>query len=176
VLSRQVNRHGLVSLQAATASDEPVVANLLQLYIHELSEIFPQVTLGADGRFPYPRLPLYWSEAERRFPFLIRCGERLAGFALATRGSPVTTNPDVMDVAEFFVIRQLRRTSVGRDAAFLLWNRFPGPWTTRVAAHHGNAVAFWRRVIGEYTKGAATESQLAHLTSEWRVFGFESSG
>ena len=176
-MSPEANQHrGVVSLHPATPDDEPILSNLLQLYIHDLSAIFPKVVLGRDGRFEYPRLPLYWSEPERRFAFLIRCGERLAGFALATRGSPVTTNPDVMDVAEFFVIRQYRRSSVGRDAAFHLWNHFPGPWTTRVASHHASAVAFWSRVIGEYTQGAAAESQHRHLTSDWRVFAFESTG
>ncbi|MFL5614008.1 MAG: GNAT family N-acetyltransferase [Gemmatimonadaceae bacterium] len=166
--------HGRVSLEQARVIDEPVLANLLQLYIHDLSEIFPKVALGADGRFDYPRLPLYWSEPERRFPFLIRCNDRLAGFALATRGSPATSDPDVMDVAEFFVIRQLRRSSVGRDAAFLLWNRFPGRWTIRVAAHHASGIAFWSRVIGEYTKGAVTESANTRLTTDWRVFTLDS--
>jgi predicted acetyltransferase len=166
--------HGAVSLEPAAPAEEPVLANLLQLYIHDLSEIFPKVALGADGRFEYPRLPLYWSEPERRFPFLIRCGERLAGFVLATRGSPVTTDPDVMDVAEFFVIRQYRRSSVGRDAAFLLWNRFPGPWTIRVVAHHASGAAFWRRIASEYTKGTATKSHRTHLTSDWLVFSFDS--
>ena len=30
--------------------------------------------MGADGRFGYPRLALYWSEPERRFAFLIKWG------------------------------------------------------------------------------------------------------
>ena len=70
-----------VSLAVATPADAPLLANLLELYLHDLSEAFP-IEVGADGRFGYEFLPLYWTEAGRRFPFLIRCGPRVAGFAL----------------------------------------------------------------------------------------------
>ena len=47
-----------VTLEPATRSDAPLLANLLELYVHDLSEIFP-VRIGEDGRFGYERLPLY---------------------------------------------------------------------------------------------------------------------
>jgi predicted acetyltransferase len=87
-------------LEVATLSEAPLLANLLELYLHDLSVAFPAIQLGADGRFGYPWLPLYWSEPERRFPFLIREAGRVAGFALATRGSPASDDPTVFDVAE----------------------------------------------------------------------------
>jgi len=43
------------------------------------------------------QLPLYWSEPDRRFPFLVRCGHLLAGFAFVTRGSPVSDDSNVLD-------------------------------------------------------------------------------
>lgn len=76
-----------VTLDAASPADSALLANLLELYIHDVSDVFPDVELGADGRFGYPRLPLYWSEPERRFAFLIRRNGRVAGFALAMRES-----------------------------------------------------------------------------------------
>ena len=111
-----------VTLDSATLADAELLSNLLELYTHDLSAAFPNVQLGPDGRFGYDKLPRYWTEPDRRFPFLIRCDGRVAGFALATRGSPVVADPNVFDVAEFFVLRQYRRSGVGREAAFLLWN------------------------------------------------------
>src|SRR5262249_23093675 len=98
-----------VTLDIATPSDAEVLSNLLELYVHDLSEAFPSIELGEDGRFGYPKLPLYWSEPERRFAFLLRCDGRLAGFVLATCGSPAAEDPEVFDVAEFFVLRRYRR-------------------------------------------------------------------
>jgi predicted acetyltransferase len=57
------------------------------------SSWFP-IEIGADGRFGYERQALYWTEPERRFAFLIKSGERVAGFVLVTRGSPVSDDPN----------------------------------------------------------------------------------
>lgn len=157
-----------VSLDVATRSDSAVLSNLLELYIHDLSAVFPHVELGPDGRFGYPRLPLYWSEPDRRFAFLIKCEGRVAGFVLAARDAA-----DVLDIAEFFVMRRYRRSGVGRRAAFLLWDRFPGAWTVRVAEGNVGALAFWRGVVAEYTKGTASESTRSGEPNAWRVYSFQ---
>jgi predicted acetyltransferase len=163
-----------ITLDAAAASDAALLSNLLELYIHDLSEAFPDVEPGADGRFGYPKLPLYWSEPDRRFAFIIRCAGRIAGCVLATRGSPAVNDSGVLDVAEFFVMRRYRRSGVGRQAAFLLWTRFPGRWTVRVSEANRGGLAFWRDVIGEFANGTATESARPGTPDGWRVFSFES--
>lgn len=161
-------------LDAATQADSPLLENLLELYIHDLSAAFPSIELGADGRFGYAKLPLYWAEPERRFPFLIRHQGRLAGFALATRGSPVSDDPNVFDVAEFFVLRRFRRSGVGRQAVRLLWQRLPGNWIVRASQGSPGAVPFWARVIAEYSAGTATEATRPGVPHPWRVFSFQS--
>jgi predicted acetyltransferase len=164
-----------VSLQAAVASDAPLLANLLELYIHDLSAVFPSIQVGSDGRFGYPKLPLYWSDPARHFPFLIRLRERLAGFVLATRGSPVSEDPEVRDIAEFFVLRGERRAGVGGAAARLLWDRLPGRWTVRVSQGNLGAIPFWSGLIDEYTRGQTTETARLGQPHAWRVFSFESA-
>jgi predicted acetyltransferase len=163
-----------VTLHVATESDAPLLGNLLELYIHDLSDVFAGLEVGPDGRFGYRRLPLYWSQPGKRFPFLFRLDGRVAGFALVQRGSPVNANPDTLDVEEFFVLRQYRRAGVGREAAALLWNRLPGDWTVRVAEDNRGALPFWRDVIGKYTDGVASEASLLHDGRKWRVFSFRS--
>jgi predicted acetyltransferase len=165
-----------IALDVATFADAALLSNLLELYIHDLSAVFPGIELGDDGRFGYSKLPLYWSEPERRFPFLIRCDSRVVGFALATRGSPASDDPNVLDVAEFFVIRSRRRSGVGRQAAVLLWNGLPGRWIVRVSEGNPGAVPFWRSVIAENTSGAVSESKRPGHPHEWRVFSFGSPG
>ena len=50
-----------IEIVAAAAEQEPVLANLLQLYAHDFSE-FHDVPMLADGRFAkYKPLHLYWS-------------------------------------------------------------------------------------------------------------------
>jgi predicted acetyltransferase len=163
-----------VSLEPATQSDSPLLSNLLELYIHDLSDVFPQVELGPDGRFGYPRLSRYWSDPDTHFAFLIRVDGRVGGFVLATRGSPLSNDPKVFDVAEFFVLRRYRRAGVGGRAARLLWARFPGTWIVRVLEGNTRALEFWRRTVAELVGDAVQESRLAAQPNAWRVFRFES--
>jgi len=41
----------MVSLDQASEGDSVLLSNLLELYIHDMSEVFPHVQLGPDGRF-----------------------------------------------------------------------------------------------------------------------------
>ncbi|HEY4212802.1 MAG TPA: hypothetical protein VGM84_15070 [Steroidobacteraceae bacterium] len=165
---------GEVVLEPATARDATVLSNLLELYSHDLSDVFA-LEPGADGRFGYEKLPLYWSQPESRFPFLIRAGAQLAGFALVTRGSPASEDPNDFDIAEFFVLRRHRRCRVGRRAAFLLYNRFAARWIVRVSEGNQKGLQFWANVIAEYTSGTAVERTRPGSPHAWRVFSFNSA-
>ena len=163
-----------VEIIPATPEQEPVLANLLELYAHDFSE-FVELTLGPDGRFGYPHLHLYWKEPGR-LPFVIKAGGRLAGFALVRRGSEVSGDPEVWDVAEFFVVRGLRRLGVGASAAREIWKRLPGRWEVRVIERNVKAAAFWRRAVCEFL-GEETEPTRFDEGGQARLlFSFESEG
>ena len=163
-----------VTLDLAAPRDAAVLANLLELYSHDLSDVFG-LEVGTDGRFGYDKLPLYWQEPGRRFAFLIRRGGALAGFALATRGSPASDDPDVFDVAEFFVVRRHRGAGVGRRAAGLLWDRVAARWIVRVSEANRGGYGFWSSAVARYTGGAFTETTRAGSPNPWRVFAFDSA-
>ncbi|HET7545362.1 MAG TPA: GNAT family N-acetyltransferase [Polyangiaceae bacterium] len=150
-----------------------LLANLLELYLHDLSETFAQIQLGPDGRFGYPWLESYWTEREKRFPFLIRQQGKVTGFALAQRGSPLSDDPEVFDVAEFFVLRSERRSGVGARAATLLWERFAGRWIVRVAEGNRAGLPFWTRVIHSYAGDAASQTVRGEARNRFRVFAFD---
>lgn len=156
-------------MHEAGAADEMLLANLLELYIHDLSAVFTQVRLGEDGRFGYASLAAYLEGEPGRRAFVLRVDGRVAGFALARRGSPAVPEPEVWDVAEFFVLRAYRGGGVGRAAALALWERLGGAWTVRVANKNVPALAFWRRVVASYA-GAVRELSWSPGTEPWTVF------
>jgi predicted acetyltransferase len=162
-----------ITLHRATEVDSSLLANLLELYIHDLSEAF-SAEVGADGRFGYDRLAHYWSEPERRFAYVIRNGAEIAGFALACIGSPASDDPTVLDVAEFFVLRRHRRFGVGQRAAYLLWNALPGNWTVRVSMGNAGGLAFWQTAVQTYTEGRWSEKAMPGNHHPWRVFSLRS--
>jgi predicted acetyltransferase len=154
----------------ATRDQEPVLANLLELYAHDFSELIG-LQLQSDGRFGYPSLPLYWQE-ERRYPFLVTVEGRLAGFVLVAGGSRTSGDPDVWDMAEFFIVRGYRRRGIGAAVAQEVWARFPGSWEVRVRDINKPAHAFWRTAISQFTGSDAPEADFQQGEKRWWVFSF----
>ena len=124
--------------------------------------------LGAGGTGAFPSLTLTgqashdllgaWFRDERFIPFVILHGTGLSGFALVQRTSPARGGPQAaFRLAEFFVRRQVRRLGIGREAARLLFDRFEGRWLVTESHGHREAVVFWRKVIGGYTRGRYRE-------------------
>jgi predicted acetyltransferase len=163
----------LISLQRATESDAPMLANLLELYIHDLSEAFA-IEVGENGRFGYDRLADYWAEPERRFAYVIRNNTAIAGFALTCIGSPASDDPNVLDVAEFFVLRRHRRLGVGQRAAHLLWDIQPGNWIVRVSTGNPRGLSFWPAAIETYAGERWSDKSMPGTRHPWRVFSLRS--
>ena len=157
---------------AATPEQRPILANLLELYAHDFSE-FHDLELGADGRFGYKHLPTYWAEPDR-LPFLVKVDGNLAGFVLAKRGSEVSGDEDVWDVAEFFIIRGYRRRGIGMEVAHEVWRRFPGQWEVRVLKTNDTAKEFWERVINRYIGESVVPVSVEKGGESWYLFSFES--
>ena len=53
-----------VEVRPAAPEEEPVLANLLELYAHDFSAL-ADLQLHPDGRYGYPGLPRYWQEDTR---------------------------------------------------------------------------------------------------------------
>ena len=152
--------------------EQPILANLFQLYAHDFSGFY-DVDLGPEGRYIYTPLPLYWSEPTR-FPFLVKVNGELAGFALVKRGSDVSGDPEIWDMAEFFVIRKHRRHGVGTRIAHQVWRRFPGRWEVRVLQLNDSAKPFWERAIAQFTGTTIQPVPFEKESDAWNVFSFES--
>ena len=153
-----------IELERALPARRDALRHLMQLYVYDFSETLG-LELEEDGRFAAPALDAYWEDA-RRHPFFIRAGGRLAGFALVHRGSRLSGDADVWDMAEFFVLRRHRRAGVGLEAARQAFAAHRGTWEVRQRREATAATAFWRRAIGECTGGAFTEVDLDD--ARWR--------
>ena len=158
----------------ARQEQEPILANLLELYAYDFSE-FHDLELGSDGRFGYGDLPLYWSEPGRH-PFLVWVDDKLAGLILVKRGSEVSGDETVWDVAEFFVLRGYRRRGVGTQIAHEVLRQFPGLWEVRVMESNVSAREFWAHAISILTGEATQPSRVEKDGKWWTLFSFESKG
>jgi predicted acetyltransferase len=156
----------------ARPEQELILANLLESYAHDFSE-FHELELGSDGRFGYGGLPLYWSEPGRH-PFLVWVEGKLAGLILVKRGSGVSGDETVWDVAEFFVLRGYRRRGIGTQIAHEVWRRFPGLWEVRVMESNIVARDFWAHAISTLTGQTIQPVRVEKDGQSWTLFSFES--
>ena len=156
----------------AQPDQEAILANLLELYLHDFSE-FRDLELEPDGTFGYRRLSLYWSESGRH-PFLVWVEGKLAGFILVKRGSEVSGDETAWDVAEFFVLRGYRRRGIGTQIALEVWRRFPGQWEVRVMESNVSARDFWAHAISILTGEAIKPVRVEKDGEWWTLFSFES--
>ena len=144
-----------VLVAVARADECPILQNLFELYTYEFSDL-----VGCDveenGRFLRRPMTMYWEDEWRR-PFLFRVDGKLAGFALIHHRSHISGDTDVWDMAEFFVLRKYRHHGVGGGVATRLFEMHRGAWEVRQLHANKAAIAFWRRAIGDFTRGRFEE-------------------
>ncbi len=88
--------------------------------------------------------------------YLVHADGVLAGFALVRDGA-YFAGDGTRDISEFFILRRHRRQGIGAEVARRMFDAFPGKWEVTQLARNVEAQTFWRRVIGEYTRGRYVE-------------------
>ena len=142
----------VLNIQAIPASLEqaPIIAQLYELYTYEMTDL-ADFDINDNGYFGYDDLPLYWKDSNR-YPYLVLVNKKLAGFVLIQKGSPIEIEPDIWDVAEFFIMRKYRKKGVGQFVIQQIWGELKGQWAVRVWDNNKTAHVFWETVIGRFTK------------------------
>ena len=162
-----------VVLEPITKEQAAVFQNLAELYAHDFSEHVP-LDLKPSGRFDVSLGDRWWTDGH--YPFFIRSDENLCGFALVRRGSKFTGAMDVMDVAEFFVVRGARGKRVGAAVAHALFTAFPGGWEIRVRQSNAAALKFWSRAAEEWVGRPVASAQVSFEGVDWNVLRIEPQG
>jgi predicted acetyltransferase len=135
-----------VALRPIDDQDRSVLDKFWQLYKHDLSE-FRNSHPDKSGLFGDERLLTFFGDADR-VAYLMYGAERPVGFAFV-RGLDAPARV----VAEFFVVRSVRRTGIGLKAAQQLLQLHPGQWEIPFQEENPGAARFWRAVAASVTSG-----------------------
>lgn len=124
-----------ISMAGVVAKTE--LRSMLSSYLAEL---------GAYGKvnFDYPYFDAYWSEGERRWPYLIRAGSDVIGFAFVR--APSDRGADY-SLAEFYIRPEARGCGRGIEAAKAVLTAYPGVWYLTIFLLNAPAQAFWPKAI-----------------------------
>ena len=148
-----------IEIRRATREDRPALQRMLELYQHDLSDIWDQ-DVDTDGLYGYV-LDKYWS-IDGCVPFVATVGGRYAGFALADGAVKVEAEVGSAGhwMDQFFVLKKYRRHGLGRHLARAVFDALPGNWEVGQMLGNLPAQHFWRALIAEYTQGQFTEHEL----------------
>lgn len=144
-----------------SARDREWIESVYRDYLDDLSPlntgVFSATSLGEIGYSPNDQLSRWFGDSSVN-PLVILRGSEPVGFAMVARGAAAAGRQPVdYRMAEFFVARTYRRRGVGRLAVELILNRFAGKWEITEYLRNPVAVAFWRRVVANYTHGRFQE-------------------
>lgn len=145
-----------LEVRRAGADDRLPIRRMLELYQHDLSDIWDQ-ELDARGEYGYD-LDRYWHGADCH-PFVVVVDGHYAGFALVDRAVKIGSSGCWMD--QFFILKKYRRAGVGRAAAMAVFAALAGQWEVGQMTGNLPAQAFWRSVISELTHGGYSEHTIS---------------
>lgn len=129
------------------AGNLAIYLNLVQAYEAEFSPLTGKKP-GSDGRFA-----LDTHLGGNVHGYLLYLGESPAGLAA------IESNGAAHEVREFYVVPLFRGKLTGSRFAQALWRRFPGQWEIKQIAGASKATEFWRRAVGEFTRGGFEEDR-----------------
>lgn len=145
-----------VELIEASIEHRPSMVRLLELYLYDFSE-FMNWDVDENGSFGEDDLDGCWTE-NWRHPYLIYSDGKLAGFAIVDEYSQDAH--DFVDMGEFFIMRRFRRHGLGKQIAFMLFDKFANKtWQVEQLTQNTSATAFLRKIIHDYTNGDYQEYQ-----------------
>jgi len=160
-----------VQLVPTTRRDYNVLHNLAQLYQYDFTDFLPG-DLNEQGEYPYIDVRRYLTGKGLR-AYLARVSGKLAGFVLI-KDTPEQRDRMGCYLAEFFVMRPYRRKGVGRALAFQTFDTYRGYWELAVVGPNTPALAFWRKVVGEYSQNRCEEfttyDHEDRVTVIWQTF------
>lgn len=167
-----------IEIVNATVQQQAILANLLELMAYEHSEQW-KFDIGDNGFYGYEDLPLFWTDPNR-YPYLIYVNNKIAGLVMVQKGSPISGDKQIWDMAELFIMKKYKKQGIGTAVTQEIWTQFKGRWQVRVLVENEIASSFWLQAIKKFTSKPPSHT-IKHIQAEgwsadWNIYQFESSG
>ena len=150
-----------LQLRKAQSHDFAALAQMLELYQYELSDIWPQ---NADAQARYGYNLERHRRGDRFHAHVALSDSQYVGFALVAPAA--VTRQDGHWMEQFFILRRYRRSGAGLALAKHVFACHPGPWEVGQMSDNHQAQAFWRRTVSAVVGCQYTELQVTQ--GGWR--------
>jgi len=140
-------------------SDRRWIESVYRDYLRDLAPlgtgVFP--ALPEIGHREPDQLASWFADSSAHLLTVLK-DDKPVGFAMVRTSAQLSGRGSAeYSMAEFFVSRPWRRRGIGQEAVRLIFDRFAGRWHIMEYLRNPQAVAFWRRVVSEYTDGRYQE-------------------
>ena len=133
--------------------EKEILRNLMEKYDYELSQ-YGGDDVNKLGLYGFDYLDNYWQEGAKRWAFFVKVNGNLAGFAMILSDHFYLNDKESdYTMSDFFVMYKYRNAGVGKFATNYLFDMFKGIWQLNTFEKNANSVAFWTRIINDYTGG-----------------------
>jgi len=137
----------MVRLVQVKKEQEQILFNLLQKYIYEMSVYYGE-SPDAQGIYPYPYLPYYFTEPARQ-AFFICDGDTRVGFTMINTHSFTDEKVDSC-IAEFTIFPAYRKNGYALEAVRELTKLRPGTWQLKYLPKNKPGMLLWQKVKESY--------------------------
>lgn len=137
-----------IILKKVEETQKEILYRLLQYSLFEES-LNDQNDMNEDALFEYPWFENYFTEKDREACFIKEQGsERLLGFVMIN--TYMKKSSFGHSIAEFMILPKFRRKKIGKKAAIMCLEKYPGNWEISPSCGSEQAYLFWKNVIDEY--------------------------
>ncbi len=164
-----MNPTATLEIRIAQPKDQRALAQMLELYQYELSDIWDQ-DLDENGMFGYNLT--HFSDDPNCHACIATIEGIYAGFALVDRAVKIGAQGYWMD--QFFVLKKYRRNGIGARLARHTFASLPGEWEVGQMPQNHAAREFWLRTISQFTQGKFTQHQITEGWWQGTVQRFQS--
>ncbi len=135
-----------MTLERVKLKDKKILNNLIQLYLHNLSQNFKIDFDSKKGLYIYEDISKYFIN-DNDIPLFIKDEDNILGFILLNLSEKENI------VQELFILNNYKRLGYGKKAITEVFNTYKGNWCIKVVPCTPNSENFWINTVNEYTKG-----------------------
>jgi predicted acetyltransferase len=142
-----------IKILPVTPVEYPIIQNMARFYVYDMSRhmgwAFPE-----NGTLDCIDFKHYVEKPENK-AFLIRVNNELAGFVLLDK-KQLSDRID-WNMGQFFLAAKFQGKGISQAVAREVFKTHPGKWSVAAMPENIKAVKFWRKLIGELSRGHYTE-------------------
>ena len=135
----------MITIETLKKEKKYLFDNLLQLYLHDISQYFPYDFNSEKGRYIYDDEEKYF-DGSNNYAYLFKDGEDVIGFSLVD-----TLEDGTMVIQEMFILNNYKNRGYGKEAVTKIFDMHKGNWIIKVLPCSPKAENFWKKTIEEYT-------------------------